>query len=316
MDKNIEIIGRSAHIKNLLKFIERASKTDTTVLLLGKSGVGKEVAARRIHTFSSRRNKPFIKVNCANLSENLLESELYGYKKGAYTGAMMDKPGLLEAANEGTFFFDEIADIAPNLQAKLLAVVEDKELRRLGENITREIDVRFILATNRDIYKLLEKGKFREDLYYRISILSFDILPLRERKEDIPLLVNFLLEKINMKLSSNFSIEQTAIDKLLKHSFPGNIRELENILEKAALFSRSCAIREEDIEFPKIKSGDKQIQKSRFSMEKVITTLAKHQGNKTRAAMELGISRRHIYRLLNFEEQNIQNHRIRQFEKK
>jgi len=293
-----KLIGKSSHIKELRHFIEKAAHCDANVLLLGETGVGKEVAARLIHHHSDRGVNPFIKINCANLSDTLIESELFGHKKGAFTGAVNDKPGLIEEANGGTFFLDEIGDVSPYLQAKFLSIIEDKELRRLGENRTREINVRFILATNKDLHKLVEKGKFRKDLYYRICILLFQISPLRERKEDISLLVYFFLERNFQRQSKDLTISQKAFRKLLAHSFPGNVRELENILERAIIFSNNFVIGEKDIVFFKIASRPKVKYKSLYSFDKIFDALVKHQGNKTKAAQELGISRVHLYRLL------------------
>lgn len=306
---NREIIGNSPHIKELLNFIKKVAKTDSNVLLLGETGVGKELAAKKIHFLSDRKNRPFIKVNCANLNENLLESELFGYGKGAYTGAVIDKPGLLEEAEGGSFFLDEIADITPYLQAKFLSVIEDKEFRRLGENKTREVNVRFIIATNKDLYKLVENGKFRKDLYYRISILTFYITTLRKRKEDVPLLIKFFIEKESQRRSRNLTISHEALAKLLGYCFPGNVRELENILERAAIFSDNGIITDEMIEFHKIINEPRAKYKSRFPVEKIINTLVNYQGNKTRTAKELGISRVHLYRILNrLKEYNHESH--------
>lgn len=297
MNREPKLIGRSLPIQRLRHFIKKAARSDATVLLLGETGVGKEVAARLIHGSSARKNSPFIKINCANLSDGLIESELFGHRKGAFTGALIDKPGLIEEAHGGTFFFDEIADISPYLQAKFLSVMEDKELRRLGENRTRKIDVRFILATNRDLLRLVERGKFRKDLYYRISVLHHHIPPLRERKEDIPLLIGWFLKEKHKEQHKDLMISQKALTKLLGYSFPGNVRELENILEGAIVFSDNNTIEETDILFSKTTSRPKS--KSRYSFEEILDALVKHHGSKTRAAEELGISRVHLYRLLN-----------------
>jgi len=298
MHREPKLIGNSLPIQKLRHFIKKAAKSDATVLLLGETGVGKEVAARMIHLQSHRCKNPFVKINCANLSDTMIESELFGHKKGAFTDAVIDKPGLMEEADGGTFFCDEIADISPNLQAKFLSVLEDRELRRLGENRTREIDVRFILATNRNLYKLVEKGKFRKDLFYRISVLSFQISPLRERKGDIPLLIDFLIERESKRKSEDFMLSQEAFGKLLRHSFPGNVRELENILEGAIVFTDNSVIEEKDILFTKVTCETEVKYRSRYSFDKILDTMVKHQGNKTKAAQELGISRMHFYRLL------------------
>jgi len=304
-----KLIGKSRPIQKLRHFIKIAAKSDATVLLLGETGVGKEVAARLIHRQGHRCKNLFIKINCANLSDNLIESELFGHKKGAYTGAVIDKPGLIEEANGGTFFFDEIADISSHIQAKFLTVMEDRELRRLGENRNRKIDVRFILATNKNIEKLVQNGKFREDLYYRISVLYHHIAPLRERKEDIPLLVHSYLERISLCHSQHFSIEPKALEKLLSYPFPGNIRELENILERAIVTSGGRRIiRCQDIIFG-IKAKAVKGKDTKYSRGVIIKTVEKYQGNKTRAARALGISRQWIHRILK-ESGKDENERI------
>jgi len=298
VNRNIKIIGGSSQIRNLIEFIKKASKIDVNVLVLGETGVGKELAARMIHIYSARKDKPFIKINCSNINENLLESELFGYKKGAYTGAIIDKPGLLEAANGGTFFLDEIADINLYLQAKFLSFIEDKELRRLGENRTRKIDVRFIFASNKDINKFIKQAKFRDDLYYRISVLSFYIAPLRERKEDIHLLIKSYLKNKSLKQSQYFTIEQTAIDKLMRYSFPGNVRELQNIMERATVLSENRKISEKDIIFYNMENSGKK-EKLKSNREIIKKTVEKYQGNKTKAALALGVSRQWIHKVLN-----------------
>jgi len=298
MNKEPKLIGKSPPIQKLRQFIEKSAKSDATVLLLGETGVGKEIAAKMIHCSSDRKEGPFVKINCANLSDTLIESVLFGHKKGAFTGAVFDKQGLIEEANGGTFFFDEVADISPNIQAKFLSVLEDKESRRLGENKTRKIDVRFILATNKDLFKLVEKGKFREDLYYRIGVLSFQISPLRDRKDDLPLLIDFIVERNCQSQSESLRVSQEVYGKLLAHSFPGNVRELENILERAIVFSDNFVIEEKNIMFSRITNRTKVKYRSRYSFEKILDTIIKHRGNKTKAAKELGISRVHLYRLL------------------
>ena len=297
MSRQRELIGKSPPIQKLRRFIKKAAKSDATVLLLGETGVGKDVVARLIHCSSHRKTGPFVKINCANLSDTMVESELFGCRKGAYTGAAIDKPGLIEDADGGTFFFDEIADISPHLQAKFLSVLEDKELRRLGENKSRKIDVRFILATNKDIEKLVRKGMFRKDLYYRISVLFFNIAPLRRRKEDIPLLVNSYLLKMSLDRSLDLSIEPEAMEKLMSLEFPGNIRELENILERALITSGKHMIRLKDLTSG-IRSRPDRGKNSRYNRKLIIKTLEKYKGNKTRTAKALGISRQWVHKVL------------------
>ena len=272
------------------------------LLILGETGVGKDLAARTIHLKSKRKSRTFIKINCANLNENLFESDLFGHKKGSYTGAIVDKPGLLEEANGGTAFLDEIADMTPYLQAKLLAVIEDREIRRLGENKTRKIDVRFIFATNKDLAKLLEKERFRKDLYYRICVLSFSIVPLRERKEDIPLIIEAILEEESLQNNRCLLIQKEAIVKLIEYSFPGNIRELENIIKRGIVYADDGMIKENDIKFFAEKRKSILVKRSRFSTKEIVNKLIENAGNKTKTANDLGMSRRHLYRFINFDK--------------
>lgn len=243
------MIGKSPAIRKLRKFVSVAAQTDASVLLLGETGVGKEVAARMIHFESARREKPFLKINCASLSETLIESEMFGHRKGAYTGALVDRPGLIEEADGGTFFFDEIADFPMVLQAKLLSIYEDREVRRLGENRFRKIDVRFIFATNRDLVGDVEKSRFRKDLYYRIRVLAFQIEPLRARKEDIPELIGHFLGEKSRGRFRPLKITPEALEHLASHAFPGNVRELENILERAILFSGDSTIEKKNVHY-------------------------------------------------------------------
>jgi Nif-specific regulatory protein len=290
------ILGKSTAIKHLLAFINRASSTDSNILILGETGVGKDLAAKAIHCLSARKNGAFVKINCGNLSETLIESELFGYQKGAFTGAFTNKAGLIETANHGTFFFDEIADIGLSPQAKLLSVIEDRQLRRIGENSSHYVDTRFIFATNKDLSGLVSRGRFREDLYYRIFILAIRIPPLRERKEDIPLLVEAIIDKENQKRSNYFTITDEAMNKIIKHSFPGNVRELENIIIRAIDLSGGNKIRDSDISFQRVLQKGELINKERRT--KIMNILVKCKGNKTAVARELGISRVHLYRLL------------------
>ena len=301
MNALVPIEGASHQTRTLLDFIEKASSCDENVLMLGETGVGKELAARTIHRKSLRKDCNFVKINCANLSDNLLESELFGHKKGAFTGAIIDKPGLIEIARGGTFFFDEVGDLSPFLQAKLLAAIEDKEIRRVGETHIRKIDVRFIFATNKDIGVLLSKGKFRQDLFYRISIYTYYIAPLRDRKEDIPLIVKAILRNISPHTTSPLAITEAALEKMAQLSFPGNIRELENILRRAGGLSCSGVIKEDDIIFQQVGIVRHEKRHCFPQKYKIIEALIECDGNKTKAAELLGISRVHLYRLLNHD---------------
>lgn len=299
IESDNQIIGRSSAIKAVRSFVEKAAKSDANVVILGETGVGKELVAKAIHSKSDRSSQELIKLNCANLNENLIESELFGHRKGSFTGASLDRLGLLEAANLGTFFFDEIGDLIPVLQAKLLSVIEDKAIRRIGENKSRRLDVRFIFATNKDLQALMAKGKFREDLFYRISVLELVIPPLRERKKDIPLLIEAILKKERSIHSKTYNLTKDALGKLLDYSFPGNVRELQNILKRACELSETESIREYDVCFHKVQKNHTPSIATKYPIRKILNALIKCGGNKSMAAKELGISRVHLYRLIN-----------------
>ncbi len=228
------IIGESDAIKKVKNLIQKVALTDSTVLITGESGVGKELVAKAVHSGSKRREKRFLSINCAALPENLLESELFGYEKGAFTGAETSKPGLFELADGGTLFLDEIGEMPMQMQAKLLRVLQDFTIRRLGGREDKRINVRLICATNRDIEREIKNGKFREDLFYRINVFNIYVPPLRERKEDIPVLVNHFLNKLSVKFGkSKPSVSPDAMKILENYRYPGNVRELENIMERA-----------------------------------------------------------------------------------
>ncbi|MFC2169123.1 sigma-54 interaction domain-containing protein [Acidobacteriota bacterium] len=235
-DSNSEFLGRSKSFRQVLFLIDKVKDSDAPVLIWGESGTGKELVARTIHQTGIRKNGRFVALNCGAIPEHLLESELFGYARGAFTGAVKAKPGLIEEANGGTLFLDEIGDLFPSLQAKLLRVLQEKEIRRVGENRVRNVDVRFISATNKDIEKEIEKGMFREDLYYRLNIITIEIASLRERKEDIPYLLNHFVEVYcnKMKRQQAYFSPRT-LELLLDYSWPGNVRELQNEVQKCLL---------------------------------------------------------------------------------
>ncbi|GAB6183030.1 sigma-54-dependent transcriptional regulator [Thermodesulfovibrio hydrogeniphilus] len=242
------IIGESSEIKLLLEKIKKIANTPTNVLLLGETGTGKELFARAIHEASYRRKKSFVAINCANLPENLLESELFGYQKGAFTGAVSDKKGLIEIADGGTVFLDEIGDMPLSLQAKLLRVLEDKEVRPLGSTISKKIDVRIISATNKDLLDEVKKGKFREDLFFRLNVVTFKIPPLRERGKDIELLAYHFMRKIALRMGKNLKkIHPEALKRFYNYPWPGNIRELQNVIEQAVIFAEEDTIMPEHL---------------------------------------------------------------------
>ena len=235
-----EIVSNSKNFKKTLKQIEQVAATSSTVLISGESGTGKELIARALHQLSHRSNRPMIKVNCAALPANLIESELFGHEKGAFTGALTNKIGKFELADKGTLFLDEIGEMPIELQSKLLRAIQEGEIERVGGTAPKNVDVRIIAATNRNLEKEIEKGNFREDLYYRLNVFPIHSIPLRKRREDIPLLIRFFCEKLGAKMGRKITdIPQKVIDKLMDYDFPGNVRELENLIERAIITSRS-----------------------------------------------------------------------------
>jgi formate hydrogenlyase transcriptional activator len=244
-----EIIGQSKHLKQALRKIEQVAPTTTTVLILGETGTGKELFARAIHSRSSCETRPLVKVNCATLPSNLIESELFGHEKGAFTGALQRQIGRFELADGGTIFLDEIGDLPLELQAKLLRVLQEGEFERLGNPRTINVDVRVLAATNRNLEEEVRKNRFRQDLYYRLSVYTITIPPLRERKEDIPLIAQSLVQKFNRKIGKDItSIPQKTIEALQNYAWPGNVRELENVIERAVINAHDSTLR---VELPK-----------------------------------------------------------------
>src|SRR6266851_1622435 len=242
------IIGRSQPMQEIFATITRVAPTRATVLLCGESGVGKDLIARAIHQHSPRRERPFVKINCTSIPENLMESELFGYEKGAFTGAMGTKPGKFEQADTGTVFLDEIGDVPVSIQVKLLRILQEREFERLGSNKTRHIDVRVLAATNVDLRAALEQGTFREDLFYRLNVLPINIPPLRERKEDIPYLAQHFVKKLKEDLGSTVeSISESAVQRLLEYHWPGNVRELENVIERSMVLASGTVLDSVDI---------------------------------------------------------------------
>ena len=302
------IIGRSAAMQEVFATIERVAPTRATVLLAGESGTGKDLIARAIHYHSPRRDRPFVKINCTTIPENLMESELFGYEKGAFTGATSSKPGKFEQADTGTAFLDEIGDVPPGIQVKLLRVLQEREFERLGSNKTRQIDVRIIAATNADLRAALEHGEFREDLYYRLNVVPIDMPPLRERKEDIPVLAaHFVSKYASEEGVSATSISEDAVQLLRKHHWPGNVRELENVIERSLLLSSGDRLEAADIRL------DTALLPNHAAVEPFLpegVTLQEHEqalirkaleqakGNKSQAARLLGLTRNALrYRL-------------------
>jgi len=251
-NKNI-IIGKSEVMKSVYKKIGQVADNRVTTLIQGESGTGKELVAKAIHYSGITKEFPFVAVNCTALTETLLESELFGHVKGSFTGSIKDKKGKFELAGNGTLFLDEISEISPNLQIKLLRILQEKEFERVGSNYVIPIKARIIVATNRNIQKLVDEGKFREDLFYRLNVVTINVPPLRDRKEDIPLLLNHFLNKINLELHKNVSkVSKRAMDLLVNHNWVGNVRELENTLMQAIVLSNGDVLEEENILLRKI----------------------------------------------------------------
>ncbi|HEX9602309.1 MAG TPA: sigma-54 dependent transcriptional regulator [Myxococcales bacterium] len=242
-----ELVGRSAPMRELLTKVVRIAPTDVTVLITGESGTGKELIARAIHANSRRAARPFVPVNCAAISENLLESELFGHLKGAFTGAVKLRRGLLEEAGGGTFFFDEIAETTPAFQAKLLRVIQEHEIRRVGDNASIAVDVRVLAASNQDLRQAIAEKRFREDLFYRLNVVPLVMPPLRERREDIALLAQHFVDRFNQRNGTRRTLTQGAMLKLNAHAFPGNVRELENVIEQSAALARRDSIGADEV---------------------------------------------------------------------
>jgi transcriptional regulator with PAS, ATPase and Fis domain len=296
--KSEDFVYHSEKMHEVSSLVVRIARTDSTCIISGESGVGKEVILNMIHALSERKAFPLVKVNCAAIPETLLESELFGYEKGAFTGAYQRKAGKFELANKGTIFLDEIGDIPLLLQSKLLRVIQEKEIERLGGIQSTKVDVRIIAATNKNLDEEVKKGTFREDLYYRLNVVNIHIPPLRERKDDIPLLIDFFLKKYNMKHKKNVrGLTREARDVLIKYDYPGNVRELENIVERAIVLTRGEHIGSEDLPnfAEQVLSGsDTSIKGTVESIEKtmIVEALVNAEWVQTKAAATLGLSER------------------------
>jgi two-component system, NtrC family, response regulator AtoC len=298
------MIGRSAQIREVFRTIDKAAGFDTTVLIQGESGTGKELVARALHDRGRRKDRSFVAVNCGAIPDTLLESELFGHRRGAFTDASTDKPGLFEEAHEGTLFLDEIGELPLATQVKLLRVVQEGTLRRLGDTRDREVDVRVIAATVRDLKEEVDENRFREDLYYRLNVLTIHVPPLRERKDDIALLVDFFVEKSNARLGTAIrGLDARAKKLMLGYHWPGNVRELENVIERAIVLADGDVLteadlperlREPDAAAAVLASGELSIKKTtRFIEETLIRkALEKTGGNRTQASKLLEISHR------------------------
>ena len=309
-----EIVYSSEVMAGVLELSMKASQFKTTVLITGESGTGKDLIARTIHNRSSRKNSPFVAVNCAAIPETLIESELFGYVKGAFSGASSDKTGLIEEAEKGTLFLDEIGEIPLSLQPKLLRVLQEEELRRLGDTKTKKVDLRVIAATSLDIQQSAKEGGFREDLFYRLSVFPIHIPPLRERKDEIPLLVSHFITKYNQKLGRSVKdVTPEVMESLMHYEWFGNIRELENVIERAMILSDTEYIGDVELNNGAVKDNVRidtwlsslsfEEAKQKIERKYIERALNETGGNRTKAAKLLGISRRSlIYKLKEYQE--------------
>jgi two-component system, NtrC family, response regulator AtoC len=301
------VVGQSPQMNRALDVARKAAASRSTILLLGESGTGKEIFARAIHSWSDRRNQPFVAINCVGLSKALLESELFGHEKGAFTGALQVKKGKMELAHGGSVFLDEVGDISTELQTKLLRFLQEREFERVGGTKPISVDVRIIAATNRDLNGAVRDGQFREDLYYRLNVIPLTLPPLRERKEDIPGLANYFLGRFASETKKNFArITEEALKKLAAYDWPGNVRELANVIESAVVLGQGPELMPHDLP-PKIVSAMPNGRIDRFSYhgavddyrrELIAKTLAQTEGNRAAAAKILGLQRTYLSRLI------------------
>ena len=297
------LVGSSTPMRKVVQLLEKIAPTDATVLVRGASGTGKELVARALHYNSRRRDRPLVTINCAALQETLLESELFGHEKGAFTGAVQAKPGLFEVAEGGTLFIDEIAEMAPGVQAKLLRVLEDGHFRRVGSTQELNADVRVIAATNKPLEEQLKTQRFREDLYYRLNVVSIELPSLRDRRADIPELVEHFLTTRQLG-PVHYQIEPEALEALIRYDWPGNVRELANVLERAQILAEEYRIGLDDLPdaLVDVKQAVESAADPRYlrqvERQHVMRVLQEEKGNKVHAAKALGISRRALYRLI------------------
>jgi DNA-binding NtrC family response regulator len=310
VDKRYRLVaGASAKLGDAIAGAKKAAASKSTILLLGESGTGKELFARAIHSWSERKERPFIAINCVGLSKELLESELFGYEKGAFTGAHQLKRGKVEIANGGTVFLDEIGDISEELQAKLLRFLQEREFERVGGTQLIQVDVRIIAATNRNLEVAVKEGRFREDLYYRLNVVPIVLPPLRERKEDVPALAQFFMQRFALESKKNFTaISQEAMEALHAYDWPGNVRELANVIERAVVLGQPPTIHIEDLS-PGIASAEPETDGrstpvsyhesvDEYRREVILKALAQTDGNRAAAARMLGLQRSYLLRLI------------------
>ena len=296
------IIGRSHAIRDVLARVVKIAPTDAIVLITGESGTGKELIARAVHANSKRSERPFVTVNCAAITETLLESELFGHARGAFTGAVSARKGLMEEADGGTFFFDEIAETTVSFQAKLLRAIQEREIRRIGENRPISVDIRVIAATNVDLSAAVEERRFRQDLFYRLNVARFHLPPMRDRREDIPLLAEFFLDKYNRRMNTRAAFGDGVIDLMMTYDYPGNVRELENMVEQAVALSSGGMITNDDVLPQAPKRSPRAMGKTLADIvddaerEAVESALRVSDGNRERAAEALNISPTTLWR--------------------
>jgi DNA-binding NtrC family response regulator len=299
------LVGRSPALREVFRLIERAAPTDATVLVRGESGTGKELVARAVHGNSRRKDQPLVTVNCATLTEHLLESELFGHEKGAFTGADRAKPGLVEVAEGGTLFIDEVAEMAPALQAKLLRVLEDGHYRRVGDTRERRADVRVVAATNKPLEDEVKAGRFRADLFHRLNVLAVTLPPLRDRRDDVPLLIEHFLRTRPVR-GTPMTVDPAALAVLSNYDWPGNVRELANVIERAQILAEGSVITTDDLPEGIVRGGaappggEPMSPDALEGVERrhVAEVLKKTGGNKVQAAKLLGVSRRTLYRMI------------------
>jgi two-component system response regulator GlrR len=297
------IIGRSHKMEKVLEQVAKAADSDSTICIGGESGTGKELIAKTLHLASSRADKQFIAINCAAIPETLFESELFGYKKGAFTGATQNKEGLMSQAQGGTFFLDEISEMPPSMQAKLLRVMQDKEFFPVGGRKTVKMDIRFIATSNRNLRDEVAKGTFREDLFYRIYVIAIHLPPLRERKGDIPVLAHYFLDKLSKDMDKKIDgFSSRALQKLMLHSWPGNVRELQNTIESAVAMANEDIIGD-DLILPALKAEDQNLKplkdaKENFEKNYLLQLIELTEGNMAQAARLAGKYRADLYELL------------------
>ncbi len=296
-----EIVGESQSLKRVLRDVETVAPTDSTVLIQGESGTGKELIARAIHNLSARRQRTFVKVNCAAIPTGLIESELFGALKGAYTGADRDRMGVIESANRGTVLLDEIGDIELNFQFKLLRFLQEREIRPVGAARGKQVDVRVLAATNRDMQKLVDDGKFREDLWFRLNVVRIVIPPLRERRGDVPLLARFFLNKYNARYEHSARLMESGLKALQEYTWPGNVRQLQHLVERLTILAANGRIDAEAVQqaLTSMESREEPVETlAEAEVEQIRRVLAATGGNKSRAAQILGIERKTLYRKL------------------